>query len=77
MATASLNTSTEWLSSQDAAALVGIQPHNVRRLAKRRLISVRAVPGTRPRYFLGDLLRIARDSVRPALAAPTNGETAL
>jgi len=44
-----------------------ITRHQVRMLAARGLIGVRAIPGVRNRFRLADLERLARESVRPAV----------
>ncbi len=54
-------------SAREAARLLGVDEHVVRKLAARGLIGVKQIPGTRPRYDLADCRRLAEASTTPAM----------
>jgi len=68
MAKKSAPMAAEWLDAGAAAELLGVERRHIRRLARDGLLSVRRLPGVRPRYRRDEIERLAAASVRPATA---------
>jgi hypothetical protein len=60
----------QWLPASQAAALAELPLKTIMRLGKRRLISVRKIPGTRPHYSRADVERLSIDYTFPRASAP-------
>ena len=58
--------SKNWISFGRAAEKLGIDRHAVRRLAQGGLLTTRTIPGTRPRIWEPDVVRLADRSTRHA-----------
>jgi hypothetical protein len=60
----------EWIDGRAAAAILGHKtPKRLVKLAESRMIGVRAIPGARPMFKAEDVVRVASESTRPALAS--------
>lgn len=63
-------TAERWILRAEAARRLGIDDAGVDRLIERRLLTVRELPGSRPRVLAADVERLAERSTRPAEVAP-------
>jgi hypothetical protein len=57
-----------WISSSEAARIIGINPRYIPDLARQGKLTQRRVPGISalPRYLRSDVEKIARESIIPA-----------
>ena len=60
----------EWVSGAEAARRLGCDSKQVPRLAAKRLLTVRRLPGCAPRYLLCDVDRLAAAATLHANAQP-------
>lgn len=63
----------EWLLAREAARILGCTRHAVPGLARRGLITRRALPGGFPRYLRTDCEELARRSTTGAAALKSAG----
>jgi hypothetical protein len=57
---------SEWVTAKEGSALLGVSRLILTRLADRRLISRRCVPGCKPRYLRSDIERLSARSIEAA-----------
>lgn len=67
--TANCNTDEEFLTAAEAIALTGWSRTRLFRVVAGNYIAVWQLPGSRRRYSRNDLLRVAREAIRPATAS--------
>jgi hypothetical protein len=58
-----------WISKSDAARRIGVDVRVIAKMIEAGCLTVRELPGTRPRVLLADVERVAANSIRPASPA--------
>jgi len=68
-ATPAVKTS-EWATASELGELLDVSRYQVPHVARAAGIRVRKIPGTRPRYHIGDALRVRAESIVEPVKAP-------